>query len=47
MCVSLLLLYQQKKAEIFLDIVIFADFMLNVIKIKFLLNNSFFDGNGK
>ena len=36
-----------KKAEIFFGFVIFADFTLNVIKIKFLLNNSFSDGNRK
>ena len=36
---------KENKAELFLGIVIVADFLLNVIKIKFLLNNSFFDGN--
>ena len=38
---------KKEKAKIFLDIVIFADFTLNVTKIKFFLNNSFSDGNSK
>ena len=40
-------LYQHKKAEIFAGIVIFADFTLNVMKIKFLLNNSLSGENKK
>ena len=36
---------KNEEAEIFLGIIILADFTLNIIKIKFLLNNSFSDGN--
>ena len=46
-CQFAIVISAKNKPEIFFGIVIFADFTLNVIKIEFLLNNSFSDGNRK
>ena len=44
---TIVTLAKKENAEIFLEIVIFAEFTMNIIKIRFLLNNSFSDGNTK